>query len=140
MGKIDEKHRVHRIMQAVSKPTGISIEDMIGSSRFTPVVEARRVAMVLIRKTLGLTLVGTGRYFNKDHATVLHAEKKHQDLMDIDKNYREYYSVCEAAVKDDKLLKTADSRDIIIALTERVRVLEQELETLKNTTVWLQET
>ena len=140
MGKIDEKHRVHRIMQAVSKPTGISIEDMIGSSRFTPVVEPRRVAMVLMRKTLGLTLVGTGRYFNKDHATVLHAEKKHQDLMDIDKNYREYYSVCEAAVKDDKLLKTADSRDIIIALTERVRVLEQELETLKNTTVWLQET
>ena len=132
MGKIDEHQRAKRIMLAVSKPTGISIEDMKGRSRFTPIVEARRVAMVLIRKTLGLTLVATARHFEKDHATVLHACRQHEDLMDVDRDYREYYAVCELAVENDELLKVKDSRDIIIALTERVRTLEEEVKELKS--------
>lgn len=136
MGKIDQYQRAERVMLAVSKPTGVSLDDMRGKSRFTRVVEARRVAMVLMRKTLGLTLVATGRHFNKDHATVLHAERQHSNLMDVDRNYREYYNVCELAVENDELLKVKDSRDIIIALTERVRVLEEELKALKKDKVF----
>ena len=95
MGKIDEHQRAKRIMLAVSKPTGISIEDMKGRSRFTPIVEARRVAMVLIRKTLGLTLVATARHFEKDHATVLHACRTVNNLAETDKHFRTYLADLE---------------------------------------------
>ena len=42
-------------------------------------------------------------------------------------------AVCELAVENDELLKVKDSRDIIIALTERVHVrLREEVKELKS--------
>ena len=62
-----------------------SIEEQIlrGTQRNKQTVEARQVAMYLIRKMTTLSLPDIGREFGKDHATVIHALSKIENsLMD----------------------------------------------------------
>lgn len=140
MGKIDERERAYRVIKIVSELSNVSVDDILSKSRLTPIVEARRVAMVLLRDNLKLKYVQAGSYFNKDHATVINAVKKHKDFMDVDKNYREYFSICEAAINDDSLLKLKDSSEIIIALTEKVKELQKQIKDLHEQTEVLKQT
>lgn len=52
-------------------------------------VVVRQVSMTLFHKYLGCTTVEAGAFFNKDHATVIHAVKTVRDLRDTDKDFRQ---------------------------------------------------
>jgi len=71
------------------------IERVIDLEGFTPdqvrlkcrkreLVFARQIAMYFSRKLTKVSLARTGSYFNQNHATVLHAIKTVNDLMDTD--------------------------------------------------------
>jgi hypothetical protein len=52
------------------------------------VIEARKVAMVLIREFAGLTQKQTGHSLGgRDHSTVIHAERSVSNLRETNKNY-----------------------------------------------------
>lgn len=70
------------IMTQTSQYFGISIDDLIGSSRSRTLVTARQIAMYLCRELTDLSLPRIGSFFGgRDHTTVMHAERKVRQLM-----------------------------------------------------------
>ena len=70
------------IMNQASGYFGISIDDLIGSSRSRTLVTARQIAMYLCRELTDLSLPAIGQSFGgRDHTTVMHAERKIRQLM-----------------------------------------------------------
>jgi chromosomal replication initiator protein len=61
---------------------GLSIEDLCGGSRSRVLVTARQIAMYLCRELTDLSLPKIGQQFgNRDHTTVMHADRKIRQLM-----------------------------------------------------------
>jgi len=70
------------IMNEASGYFGLSIDDLIGSSRSRTLVTARQIAMYLCRELTDLSLPAIGQSFGgRDHTTVMHAERKIRQLM-----------------------------------------------------------
>jgi chromosomal replication initiator protein len=60
----------------------LSVEDLYSSSRSQPIALARQVAMYLCREMTNLSLPKIGQLFgNRDHTTVMYANKKISELM-----------------------------------------------------------
>lgn len=70
-GNIPTDAMVERILLAVSKHYGVSIEDMKSKKRTDTIAGARQVAIYLIRNHTELTLKEIGGIFGRDHATVI---------------------------------------------------------------------
>jgi chromosomal replication initiator protein len=64
------------ILRASASFYGLSPEDVQGKKRTPGLVSARHMAMYLSRKLTDLTLVEIGRFFEKDHSSIINAEKK----------------------------------------------------------------
>lgn len=74
-------------------------------------VEARQTTMATIRNVFGksYSLVKIGAFFNKDHATVIHAQVTIRDLIDTDNRLKNvYYDVCQYINKLRYRPKTAN--------------------------------
>ncbi|MFM7013542.1 MAG: chromosomal replication initiator protein DnaA [Actinomycetota bacterium] len=70
------------IIAEVAKYYSITPSDLFGSSRQQAVAQARQIAMYLIREQTNLSLPKIGQLFgNRDHTTVMYANKKVTDLM-----------------------------------------------------------
>jgi len=60
----------------------LTVEDLYGSSRSQTIAMARQIAMYLCREMTSLSLPKIGQLFgNRDHTTVMYANKKISDLM-----------------------------------------------------------
>jgi chromosomal replication initiator protein len=60
----------------------LSVEDLYGSSRSQTIALARQIAMYLCREMTNLSLPKIGQLFgNRDHTTVMYANKKIGELM-----------------------------------------------------------
>ena len=64
------------ITKAIANRAGISMVDIRGAGREKRFVEARHAAFMKIRKTLGRSLPEIGKFFNRDHSTVMYALRK----------------------------------------------------------------
>jgi chromosomal replication initiator protein len=61
---------------------GLSIDDLLGTSRSRVLVTARQIAMYLCRELTELSLPKIGQEFGgRDHTTVMHADRKIRTLM-----------------------------------------------------------
>ncbi|MBT2226379.1 chromosomal replication initiator protein DnaA [Nonomuraea sp. NEAU-A123] len=70
------------IMAKTAEYFGISIDDLCGSSRSRALVNARQIAMYLVRELTELSLPKIGQQFGgRDHTTVMHAERKIRSLI-----------------------------------------------------------
>ena len=65
-----------------AKKYNITVEQLMSPTRKRRMVEARQYSMYLIRKNLKYSQAATGAVFHKDHATVLHACRVINDLID----------------------------------------------------------
>ncbi len=95
-----KNYTVQEIRDIVCDFYGVSLESILSETRKREIVQARQVAMYFAKlKTKdSLTTIGT-TIGKRNHATVLHACKTVQDLMDTDKTFR-------ASVEElDRLLK-----------------------------------
>lgn len=70
-GNIPTDAMIERILTAVGKHYGISVEDMKSKKRTDSIAKARHVAIYLIKKNTELTLKEIGGVFGRDHATVM---------------------------------------------------------------------
>ncbi|MBI2238670.1 MAG: chromosomal replication initiator protein DnaA [Actinobacteria bacterium] len=72
------------ILEETARYYGLSVEDLMSTSRSRPLTIARHVAMYLLRENTGLSLIKIGEMFGgRDHSTALYAINK------IDKNIRD---------------------------------------------------
>lgn len=69
------------IINAVASYYKISPDEIYSSSRAQAIALARQIAMYLCREQTGLSLPKIGEIFGRDHTTVMHANKKINDLM-----------------------------------------------------------
>jgi chromosomal replication initiator protein len=69
------------IMAQTAAFSEFSIEELTGISRTRDLVLARQIAMYLCRELTQESLPDIGRKFNRDHTTVMHAERKIGKLM-----------------------------------------------------------
>jgi chromosomal replication initiator protein len=70
------------IMASTAAYFGASMEDLCGTSRTRNLVTARQIAMYLCRELTDLSLPKIGAHFgNRDHTTVMHADRKIRALM-----------------------------------------------------------
>ena len=71
-----------RILEATAKAFDLTIEEMCGPSRRRPLVAARQTAMYLFRELTDYSYPAIAREFgDRDHTTVMHAQKKVARLM-----------------------------------------------------------
>jgi len=70
------------IMAQTAAYFGLTIDDLCGQSRTHVLVTARQIAMYLVRELTDLSLPKIGQQFgNRDHTTVMHADRKIRTLM-----------------------------------------------------------
>jgi len=81
---------VDYIQKVVCDYLKVSVSDMYSNSRKRDIVQARQLAMYLIKKYTEHSLAQIGRFCgDKDHATVLHACRTVENMKDTDKNFKE---------------------------------------------------
>ena len=68
---------------------GVTRQQIFSKKRDYQYVEARHIAMYLMRK-YGLlrTVTSIGKYFKRDHTTILHGINRVKDCMDVDPSFR----------------------------------------------------
>ena len=89
-----------KIQNTVSNYFNIELKDIHSKSRKQEIVKARQITMFLYKKHTNYSFAHIGSLVGKrDHATVLHACRTVQDLIDIDKSFR------SAMVEIEGLLK-----------------------------------
>nr|QOV08926.1 Chromosomal replication initiator protein DnaA [uncultured Actinomycetes bacterium] len=73
---------VNTIMEVTATFFGVTMDDLCGNSREKDFVSARQMAMYLCRELTDLSLPKIGQAFgNRDHTTVMHADRKIRTLM-----------------------------------------------------------
>lgn len=75
----------HAIIQLVADYFKLIPEQLCQRTRLTKIREPRQIAMHLIRENTHLTFMEIAELFNLDKATVMHANKRIENLISIDK-------------------------------------------------------
>lgn len=79
------------IINATCIVCNLSREEFFSRERLRYLVDARRIAYSAIRDIYGTPLLEMGRYFSKNHATILHHLRAHRDLIQWDEGYSNRY-------------------------------------------------
>ena len=75
--------KIEHACEWIAEENDISVESLFTPTHQRPVAWPRQELMVLIRQTLGLSLIDTGMIFNRDPGTVIHAEKCVRNREDV---------------------------------------------------------
>jgi len=88
------------IQKVVSEYFGLTIDQMNSKTRKRNIVQARQLSMYFAKQHTKASLTSIGMQCgNKDHATVLHACKTVQNLIDTDKEFRVYVDDLDKKIK-----------------------------------------
>jgi len=84
----------------------LTVDDLYGSSRSQAVATARQIAMYLCREMTSLSLPKIGQLFgNRDHTTVMYANKKISDLMKERRSIYNQVTELTSRIKQDQRYK-----------------------------------
>lgn len=72
---------MRQIARRTAERHGVSLDDMMGLSRRPRIAQARQEAMHEIRQATTFSLPQIGRFFNRDHTTVIHGVRAHEQRM-----------------------------------------------------------
>ncbi|MCI8500641.1 MAG: chromosomal replication initiator protein DnaA [Oscillospiraceae bacterium] len=80
---------IQRIIEEVGRTYGIAPEDIEGPMRTTPISNARKIAIYVVREITQIPLQEIGVHFNnRDHSTVVYAIKDVEKTMKKDPHYK----------------------------------------------------
>ena len=81
-----ERRSVEDIQHRICQAFGLSMDDLLSTSRAAPVAWPRQVAMYLARELTDQTLPAIGRAFGgRNHTTVMHACRRTAERMATDR-------------------------------------------------------
>lgn len=86
---LPEEVSIERVEEAVSDRFGVPVEELRGPRRTANVVYPRHLAMHLARELTDASLPEIGRYFGRDHTTVLYADQRLRGLVKHDPEARD---------------------------------------------------
>ena len=115
------------VAQVVGSLYGLDFEQIISINRRRDLVDARKIMSVLLRNVYKLTFSKIGAILQRDHTTMLHYYRDHENLMETDQDYKHFYNTALSAVGHlDKSKDLVEDVTFIEGLLSRVEVLEQE--------------
>ncbi len=89
-------YSIEMILEIVSKYFNVEVEDIQSKSRKRDIVQARQFAMYFAKKITNKPYTEIGKHIgNRNHATVLHACKTIDGLIDIDREFNKYFKDLE---------------------------------------------
>lgn len=91
---------IDKIMEIVANYYDLTVIDIRGKKRTQSIAIARQIAMYLSTQYTRLSTTQIGKYFNKEHATILHAAKTIKKRMDIDKKLKSEVINIENRIKE----------------------------------------
>ncbi|MFC0316107.1 chromosomal replication initiator protein DnaA [Gordonia phosphorivorans] len=65
---------------------GITVDDLLSTSKSRPLVGYRHISMYLCRELTDLSLPQIGEAFNRDHSTIIHADRKIRNTIGSDQD------------------------------------------------------
>lgn len=86
------------IINKVLRFTGMTMDELIVKTRKRECVEVRQLIFSYLKRYTMLSLQSIGDYFNKDHATVLYGIRRIEELMQVDKQFRNKYHELEVEI------------------------------------------
>ncbi len=86
-GNIPNDVMVERILSAVSKKYGVSVEDIKSKKKTDSIAGARHISIYIVRELTELSLKEIGKIFGRDHSTVMSSINKIQVNIRTIKNY-----------------------------------------------------
>jgi chromosomal replication initiator protein len=78
----------NQMMKVICNLTQVEWSEMKGKCRKRELNDVRQTAMWIIRKGTSMSFYDVGKVFNRHHATILHAVKNVEDLIQTDSMYR----------------------------------------------------
>ncbi len=88
----DKQISIDNIQRVVAEYYGLSISDLVSKRRTSNLVKPRHIAMTLAKELTNHSLPEIGRAFGgRDHSTVLHANRKVDDLIRSNREYADSY-------------------------------------------------
>ena len=94
-------NNINDIVLQCCKINNISQSEFFSKSRLRQIVDARTMAFYFMRNVLDLTYTRIAKYFDKNHATIIHAVNKHDAMMDWDLRYKEKYQLMQYTMMDN---------------------------------------
>jgi len=89
--KKNSKHpELLTIAFVVSNKSEVHLNRIFENTRKREVAQARQLCMYFAERYTILSLGNIGRFYNRDHSTVLHAIKTINNLIDIDKSFKSF--------------------------------------------------
>lgn len=88
-GNIPTNAMIERILSAVSRKYGISVEDIKSKKKTENIVNARHLSIYITRKLTDLSLPAIGKIFSRDHSTIISSINKVDINIRTVKNYEE---------------------------------------------------
>jgi len=105
-------HDIEIICDAVAVVTKA---DPMSKGRARADVDARRICYKICREMLNLTYIRIAKYFNNNHATVLHGLKHFDALFETDRDFRNSYNaVMQVITSVDFDTCIIDSNDVLV--------------------------
>ena len=142
----ERKDTTGNILQAIIED--VFETNVMDSKRLRQNVDARRMfGMVLRSMEKPYTFARIGRYLRKDHATILHYMKTSEGLLQTDPDFKSKYNrvqkrfeselnKLEAKLEIQDLIKQGLKEDSlrgdVCRLSEHIKFLKRQIETLKN--------
>ena len=88
---LNREKNMDNISNAVAYACGIPKKELLSRQRFRHLVDARKMMYKLIKEIYDYPLMVMGRFFGKNHATILHQISEHDKLIRYDKLYESRY-------------------------------------------------
>ena len=91
---------IDKIMEIVANYYDLTVLDIRGKKRTQSIAIARQIAMYLSTQYTRLSTNQIGKYFNKEHATIIHAANKIKKCMNDDKKLKSEVINIENRIKE----------------------------------------
>lgn len=79
------------VLLAISNECKVDMADILGRSRKTEIVDARKIYMIILYVYFNYKLVQICLRTDRDHSTIIHAINVHDDLMKTNAGYRDKF-------------------------------------------------
>ena len=125
--KVITIREANRFVRKVCENNNIDYDVMFTKNRLRKYVIPRQICMYLLRVYGGWSVLSIGGYFDKNHATVIHATK--QCLSIIDNPYDMYRNMMVEAIEEIEAIKIGEKPSVDkppVGLLKKIEIIDKK--------------
>lgn len=91
-----QRTRAEAVLQQVAQAYGVAVADIRARARDAYIVQARAVAVYLVRQHVELSTMALGEFLDRDHTTIMNALKKAPRYLET-REAKQALAACQAS-------------------------------------------